>query len=110
MGVAILQAATGKGEITIPTFDACQLTEADQEQYIGVYSSNEIPLKITVRKSDKGLSVQATGQPSLELHCEDEPHTFTYKMAELKMVLTTEEDSFRLVQGEENFLLVKEYD
>ncbi|HLS11189.1 MAG TPA: serine hydrolase domain-containing protein [Flavobacteriaceae bacterium] len=108
MGVSILQAATGKGEVTIPTFDACQLTEADQEQYIGVYSSNQIPLKITVRKSDRGLSVQATGQPSLELHCEDEPHTFTYKMAGLKMVFIPEEDSFRLLQGGGNFLFVKE--
>src|SRR5690625_7458765 len=49
MGVSILQAATGKVEVTIQTVDACQLTEADQEQYIGVYSSNKIPSNLIVR-------------------------------------------------------------
>lgn len=108
IGIALLQAGTEKGEISIPSFEACQLTEANQEQYIGVYSSKEIPLKITVRKSDAGLSVQATGQPSLELNCEEEQHTFTYKMVGLKMVFIPEENSFRLLQGGGDFLFVKE--
>ena len=108
IGLALLQAGTGQGEISIPSFEACQLSEADQEQYIGTYSSKEIPLKITVRKSDKGLSVQATGQPSLELDCEEEAHTFTYKLAGLKMVFNPEENSFRLLQGGGNFLFTKE--
>ena len=108
IGIALLQAGTEKGEINIPTFEACQLTEAEQDQYIGVYSSKEIPLKITVRKSDAGLSVQATGQPSLELDCEEEDHTFTYKMAGLKMVFIPEENSFRLLQGGGDFLFIKE--
>lgn len=108
IGIALLSAATGKGEISIPTFEACKLSNEEQEQYIGVYSSTEIPLKITVRKSDTGLSVQATGQPSLELDCEEEVHTFTYKMAGLKMVFMPEENAFRLLQGGGNFLFSKE--
>src|SRR5690625_293379 len=108
IGYALLQAGTGKGEINIPTFEACQLTESQQNQYIGVYSSKEIPLKITVRESDAGLSVQATGQPSLELDCEEEEHTFTYKMAGLKIIFMPEENSFRLLQGGGDFLFTKE--
>lgn len=108
IGIALLNAATGKGEITIPSFEACKLSNEEQEQYIGVYNSTEIPLKITVRKSDGGLSVQATGQPSLELDCEQEAHTFTYKMAGLKMVFIPEENAFRLLQGGGDFLFIKE--
>lgn len=108
IGVALLRAATGKKDIVIPSFEACQLSDEEQEQYIGVYSSKEIPIKITVRKSDDGLSVQATGQPSLELDCEQEAHTFTYKMAGLKMVFIPEENAFRLLQGGGDFLFTKD--
>lgn len=108
IGIAMLQAATGKGSIQIPSFDACQLSEVEQEQYSGIYSSKQIPLKITIRKSDKGLSVQATGQPSLELDCEEENHTFSYKLAGLKIIFTPEQNSFRLLQAGGDFLFIKE--
>ncbi len=106
IGIALLSAAT-ENEIIIPNFIECQLTEEEQEQYIGVYSSLEIPFKITVGKSNNGLKIQATGQPTLELDCEEEAHTFTYNMAGLKIIFTPEENSFRLFQSGGDFLFIK---
>lgn len=107
IGISLLSAATNR-KIELPSFDACKLSEAEEEQYIGTYSSTMIPLKITVSKSDQGLSIQATGQPSLELNCEAEAHTFTYKRAGLKMIFQPESNSFRLLQAGGDFLFTKE--
>ena len=51
----------------IPTFKTYELTTEDLDQYLGVYSSKEIAIKITISKSDKILMAQATGQPAFAL-------------------------------------------
>lgn len=107
IGISLLNAVTDR-PIEIPNFDNCQLDPEIQEQYIGEYSSEALPLKISVRKSDKSLSIQATGQPSIELNCEEEAHTFSYRMVGLKIIFKPEENSFRLLQSGGDFLFTKE--
>lgn len=43
LNIALLQAATGIGEIDIPNFDQCALTTKEQEQYAGTYTSKVLP-------------------------------------------------------------------
>lgn len=55
---------------TIPSFKTIRLTAAELDKFKGVYSSEKIPLKITVGSNKNGLTVQATGQPEFEMAAE----------------------------------------
>ncbi|MBL0357171.1 MAG: beta-lactamase family protein [Chitinophagaceae bacterium] len=51
----------------IPSFKTIQLTDKDLEKFNGVYSSEKIPLKITVSSKNNAMTVQATGQPAFPM-------------------------------------------
>lgn len=56
-----------KMPVTIPDFNAMQLSPEELDQYVGVYASKQIPLKMTVTHSNSKLFGQATGQPAFPL-------------------------------------------
>ena len=71
----------------------------------GIYSSKDIPLKITVFEKDGELLAQATGQSSFPLSQKDEK-TFVFQAARIEIEFG--ENSFILKQGGQKFNFVKE--
>ena len=52
---------------SIPTFNTLELKTTDLDKYLGVYSSPQFPLKITITKENTALSAQASGQSPFPL-------------------------------------------
>ncbi len=71
----------------------------------GIYSSKDIPLKITVFEKDGELLAQATGQSSFPLTQKDEK-TFIFQAAGIEIEFG--ENSFILKQGGQKFIFIKE--
>lgn len=68
--IALLSTAYQK-PFEIPNLTTIEVSDQDLETYSGVYSSKQIPLKITITKKDKILTAQATGQPSFALEASE---------------------------------------
>lgn len=66
ISIAVLSAVYNK-PYEIPDFSGYNVTSEDLDKYIGVYTSKEIALKITVTKNGNTLIAQVTGQPALPL-------------------------------------------
>ncbi|RYE22582.1 MAG: class A beta-lactamase-related serine hydrolase, partial [Sphingobacteriaceae bacterium] len=66
IAIVLLSAVYNK-PYDVPTFKTFELTSAVLDQYLGIYVSKQIPLKITVTKNDKILIAQATDQHSFAL-------------------------------------------
>ena len=97
ISIALLSAVYDK-PYEIPTFKIFEVTSADLDKYVGVYSSKQIPLKITITKQDKTLICQATGQPSfaLEATAKDE---FKFDQAGLVLEFSPTDKTMILKQG-----------
>jgi len=66
ISIAVLSAVFDK-PFEIPSFTSFELTSEELDQYIGLYSSSSLPVKITISKEGKLLLAQASGQPSFPL-------------------------------------------
>lgn len=75
------------------------------KEITGIYSSKDIPLKITVFEKDGELLAQATGQSSFPLTQKDEK-TFVFQAARIEIEFG--ENSFILKQGGQKFNFVKD--
>ena len=82
----------------LPVFSSYQVTPAELEQYPGVYSSNQLPLKITITIKEGQLYAQATGQPSFPLEC-TEKNVFRFYTAGITINFNPDENKFILEQG-----------
>lgn len=91
----------------IPVFKVVNLTSEDLDKYLGVYSSAQLPLKITVSKRDKILVAQGTGQPSFDLEASAE-NTFQFEKGGIILVFNPNEKTMMLKQGGASFLMKKE--
>lgn len=107
INVALLQMATGKGEITIPEFKDCNISDELLTAYEGEYSSKQLPLKLSVKRSDGSISIQLTGQPSLELECTEE-HTFTFDAVDATFIFSPDKNEVELQQMGAKILFTKE--
>ena len=92
---------------SIPTFAEINLSEADLDKYAGIYSSTQIPLKISVSREGKTLAAQATGQSKFPLES-DGKDVFKYDRAGLIMEFRPEKNEFTLKQGGGEYLFTKE--
>lgn len=90
-----------------PDFTTISLTSGDLDKYLGVYSSEQLPIKITVTKRDKTLVAQGTGQPSFDLSASAE-HIFKFDAAAIAMTFNPEKGTMMLMQGGGSFLLKRE--
>jgi CubicO group peptidase (beta-lactamase class C family) len=104
--IGILSVCFNK-DYSIPTFNVIFLKSADLNKYLGVYSSTQIPLKITITKDSIVLIAQATGQSSFPLEA-TEKDKFKFDQAGIKMEFNTEKNEMTLKQGGGNFLFTKE--
>ncbi|WP_304063775.1 serine hydrolase domain-containing protein [Pedobacter glucosidilyticus] len=66
ISIAVLSAVYDK-PYDIPEFSTYEVSSEDLDKYLGVYSSKEIALKITVTKDNNTLIAQGTGQSALPL-------------------------------------------
>ncbi|MBN2613126.1 MAG: beta-lactamase family protein [Bacteroidales bacterium] len=82
----------------IPKFNTYHINESELDQYTGVYSSTQIPLKITVKKEGSSLTAQATGQQSFILEPADK-NIFRFDIAGIVMEFAPEENKMILKQG-----------
>lgn len=82
----------------LPTFNKIELTSADLDKYLGTYSSEEIPPKITITKKDSTLFAQATGQGAFPLEPTAE-NIFTFDQAGVKIVFDPSGETMILHQG-----------
>lgn len=91
----------------IPEFKNINLTSEELDKYTGVYSSAQIPLKITVTKSNLSLMAQATGQPAFPLEATGKD-IFKFEQAGVVMEFNPTEKKMVLKQGGGQFLFVKD--
>ncbi|MFM7357412.1 MAG: serine hydrolase domain-containing protein, partial [Sediminibacterium sp.] len=106
ISIAVLSAVFDK-PFEIPSFTSFELTSEELDQYIGIYSSSSLPVKITISKEGKLLLAQASGQPSFPL----EPtakHQFQFIQAGVKIEFIPEKKNLILQQGAGRYTFTKE--
>ena len=92
----------------LPEFtEPLQVTSEALDQYLGVYSSADFPLKVTISKDGSTLMAQATGQPSFALEAY-EPDKFQFDQAGVKLEFIPKDDTMILRQGGGEFTLKRE--
>ena len=97
-------------EYTLPEFKetaALILQSGDLDKYLGVYSSPDFPLKVTITKKENVLVGQATGQPSFPLEAY-ETDKFKFDQAGLKLEFIPADNKMMLRQGGGEFELKRE--
>ena len=90
-----------------PPSNIFQVTTEDLNKYLGVYSSKQISLKITITKNDQTLIAQATGQPMLSLQA-TEKDKFKYDEADVVLEFNPANKTIFLRQGGEIYTFTKE--
>jgi CubicO group peptidase (beta-lactamase class C family) len=84
--------------IELPTFSEIKVTSEDLDKYLGIYSSEEIPPKITITKEGNTLIAQVTGQSAFPLESTSE-NVFTFNQAGVKIEFNPSEKTMILYQG-----------
>lgn len=79
----------------------------DMEQYVGVYSSTQLPLKITISRNNTTLMAQATGQSSFPLEA-TEKDIFKFDPAGVVIEFNPAKQELTLKQGGGSYLFKKE--
>jgi CubicO group peptidase (beta-lactamase class C family) len=96
---------------SIPKFEAdtlaITLTSVELDKYLGVYSSTQIPIKITITKDKTVLKAQGAGQPPFPLK-PTEKDKFKFERAGILLEFNTEKNEMTLKQGGGSFLFTKE--
>lgn len=103
----VLLSAIFNSNYEIPDFKTYAVSAADLEAYLGVYSSKEIPLKITITKNENVLMAQATGQSAFALEATAKDK-FKFDMAGVVLEFNPSENKMMLKQGGGAFTFTKE--
>lgn len=91
----------------IPAFSSYNPAPEELEQYVGIYSSSQLPLKITIAITEKGLTGQATGQPSFPLEASAKD-VFRFDRAGVVIEFAPAQKQLTLKQGGGSFLFKKD--
>ena len=92
---------------TIPAFNTITVESNELEKYVGVYSSLQIPLKITITKENASLIAQATGQKAFTLEAMGKD-IFQFEKVGAVFEFNPVKNEFILKQGGGEFLFTKE--
>lgn len=80
-------------EYKLPVFlMPIEVTSEELDKYLGVYSSPELPIKLTITKKGNVLIVQGTGQPEIPLECTGSD-IFEYGAVDLVLEFNTEKNT-----------------
>jgi D-alanyl-D-alanine carboxypeptidase len=91
----------------LPVFTTIALKPEDLDKYTGIYSTTQLPIKITISKNNATLTAQATGQSSFPL----EPtaaDVFKFDQAGVIMEFFPSKNQLVLKQGGANFVFTRE--
>ena len=92
---------------SLPTFTRIEVKSEDLDQYIGLYSSSDLPIKITISKNGSTLQAQATGQSSFPLEA-NAPGIFSFQPAGIVMEFNPGKNEMTLKQGGGSYVFRKE--
>lgn len=106
ISIAVLSAIFGK-PYEIPDFKVFEVDPEALDQYAGVYSSEQLPIKITVTRENTRLIAQGTGQSSFPLEATAQDQ-FTFEQAGITMEFHPAEKKMILKQGGGVFTFKKE--
>jgi len=106
IAITLLNVAYGK-TFEIPEFTALDTTEVDLSQFVGVYSSPQLPLKMTISVRDNQLFGQGTGQPAFPLEMTAE-NKFEFRQAGVVLEFNPANNSMILRQGGGVFSFTRE--
>ena len=103
----VLLKAANQMPFEIPNFNKRTVTSADLDVYLGTYTSEQIPLKITISKKENVLYAQATGQLAFPMEALED-HRFSFETAGIVIQFNVKDHSFTLNQGGGKFVFTKE--
>lgn len=106
ISLAILSIYYDKG-YKIPSFKKVNVSPEILKKYEGVYSSNQFPLKITIKLNNDELTAKATGQSEFTLNTVSETE-FTFEIADILIKFISDKDQFVLTQRNKSFNFNKE--
>ncbi|WP_111710199.1 serine hydrolase domain-containing protein [Lutibacter citreus] len=106
ISIVLLSALFNK-PFKIPTFKTYAIKPQDLDKYLGIYSSSNFPLKITITKTENVLIAQATGQSKFSLD-PTEKDIFKFEQAGIILEFDTKNNQMTLKQGGGIFKLKKE--
>lgn len=106
ISIAVLSAVFNK-PYDIPEFKTFEVSPEELDKYPGVYSSTQIPIKITVSRENNTLVAQGTGQASFPLEA-TEKDKFRFELAGIVMEFNPESKTMILKQGGGQFTFTKE--
>ncbi len=106
ISISVLSAVYDK-PYDIPLFSTIELLSEDLDQYLGIYSSAQLPMKITVTKNNNKLIAQATGQSSFPLEA-TEKDKFIFQLAGIVLEFNPSEKTMMLKQGGGQFLFTRD--
>lgn len=91
----------------IPDFKITEYSSEELDKYLGVYSTSQLPMKISITKKGTTLIAQATGQTAFEL-VGSAKHTFKFDAANIVLVFDPDKRTMTLKQGGGVFVMNKE--
>jgi Beta-lactamase class C and other penicillin binding proteins len=95
-------------EYQLPQFkESLTLTTEELDKYLGTYSTNAFPLKLTISRNGNILIAQGTGQPSFPLEC-TEKNKFKFDQARLELEFIPAENTMILKQNGMTFEMKRE--
>jgi D-alanyl-D-alanine carboxypeptidase len=92
---------------TVKSKSNFKLTSEDLDQYLGIYSSNTFPAKVTFTKKGNTLFAQATGQPIFKLIAEKK-NIFKYDSMGIVFTFGSSKNELTVVFGGKTHQLKKE--
>lgn len=91
----------------IPDFSSYAYKTEDLDKYLGVYSSSQMPLKITITKNNATLIAQATGQGAFPLDAA-KLHSFKFDQAGIILEFDPQQQKMILRQGGGEYSFTKD--
>ena len=105
ISIAALSFATNR-PFEIPSFKTIEIASEELDKYLGIYSSKQTPLQITISKNGKTLMAQATGQSAFALE-PTEKDKFKFEAADIVLEFLPSENMLILKQGGGEFTFTK---
>ena len=88
-------------------FKPFDVTDEDLDKYLGVYSNDTEPVKMTITKANKKLVVQATGQPPISMEAIAE-NKFKIRAADIIFEFNPTDKTMAVEEGGKIFNFVRE--
>ncbi|MNK62959.1 D-alanyl-D-alanine carboxypeptidase precursor [compost metagenome] len=99
--LALLNAYYNKPYL-VPLFKTVEIKTEELDPLVGKYTSNDLPLKITITKSGTTLVAQASGQPAFSLDAVSK-NEFKRELYDVLLQFDREKHEMTLVQGGKKF-------